>query len=223
MQPPPGCRIWFYREQERVQPCEPDCGSCAAVAEALKCTDQNFQNARLALQFCLPALRSLRLHNAAEDPLEEVSTEVAGEASTEVEVEASMEAVVASTGAAVQVEVSTRVAASKGEACVPAVSRHRAWAEALRARCPACLRGSGQDPRQDLVATFIVRIVAPGAEANGPRFRRPLTHQLMDSGIPLAARLQDGALRGPHPGLEIQPARAGRHLAGIGRPVKPTR
>jgi hypothetical protein len=45
----------------------------------------------------------------------------------------------------------------------------------------------------------------------------------MDNGIPLAARPQDAALRGPHPGLEIQPARAGKPLAGIGRPAKSTR
>jgi hypothetical protein len=183
------------------------------------------------LQFCLRALRSPRLRNAAEDPLEAVPTEAAGEASTEVEaggstevaVEASMEAVVASAVAAVQVEVSTRVGASKGEASVPPLHRHRAWAEAIRARCPARLRGPGPDQWQDLAATFIVRIVAPEAEANGPRSRRPLTQRQTDSGIPLAARLQDAGLLGPHPGLEIQPAQAGRHLAGIGRPVKPTR
>ena len=142
-----------------------------------------------------------------------------------MEAEAGVSTVVAveASTAAVQVEVSTRVAASKGEACVPAVHRHRAWAGAIRARCPARLRGSGQDHRQDLAATFIVRIVAPGAEANVPRSLRRLRMGRMDSGIPLAARPQDAALRGPHPGLEIQPARAGRHLAGIGRPVKSAR
>jgi hypothetical protein len=180
----------------------------------------------------LRALRSPRLRNAAGDPLEEVSTEAAVAASTEVEaveasteaaVAASMEAAVAASTAAVQAEVSTRVAASKGEASAPAVHRHRAWAGAIRAPHSARLRGSGPDHRQDLAATFIVPLGAWEAEANGPRSRRPLTLQRMDSGIPLAARWQDAALRAPHPGPEARPAQAGRPLAGIGQPAMPTR
>jgi hypothetical protein len=87
--------------------------------------------------------------------------------------------------------------------------------EAIRARCPACLRGSGQDLhiRQDLPTTFIGPMLAREAGANVSRFRRPLTVYLMDSGIPLAGlRLT----------LEVQRGQDGRNLAGTGRPVKST-
>jgi hypothetical protein len=141
---------------------------------------------------------------------------------------ASMEAageVAVSTPVAVpEGEDSTQAAASEEEDSVPDLHRHRgSGVGAIRARCLARLRGSRQDHRQDLAATFTVRIVAPVAEANGPRFRRRLTLRQTDSGIPLAVRRQHADLRGPHLGHEVQPARAGRHLAGIGRPVKPTR
>ena len=89
------------------------------------------------------------------------STVVLEEAFTVVAAD-SMEAAVA-----VEVEVSTpeavpqgedfaRAAVSEGEASAPAAHRHRAWAGAFRARCPAYLRDSGPAHRQDLAATFIV-------------------------------------------------------------------
>lgn len=105
------------------------------------------------------------------------STVVVEEAFTAV-VAASMEAAVVvavSTPEAVpQGEDSTRAAASKGEDSVPDLHRHRAsGVEAIRARCPAHLRGPGQGHRQDLEAMSIVPLLGQ-QEANGLRFRRLL-------------------------------------------------